>query len=76
MPAKIGTKENPCTLENSVAEERGMKYCRCSKCDLIERSTFDFDFYETPDGKQLLCERCFGSWFNAGAFPTRRPLPN
>jgi hypothetical protein len=54
---KIGSKENPCTLENSLPHERRFKHCLCSRCGKIAVCTPKHDFYETPNGT-LECEPC------------------
>jgi hypothetical protein len=54
---KIGTKENPCTLENSLPHERVFKYCLCSRCGVVAVCTPEHDFLKTPQGT-LECEPC------------------
>lgn len=61
MSAKVGTKANPCTLENSSIDEIYGKYCRCEKCGCVERCFGSFDFYRTEDDR-FLCEHCFRDW--------------
>jgi len=57
---RLGTRENPCTLDNSRREERGFKYCRCSRCAKVAVCTPEHDFFETPIAapERLECEPC------------------
>ena len=53
----IGSRENPCTIDNSVAGDREGKFCLCSVCKIVGVQTPSSDYYGV-DGKTLCCESC------------------
>lgn len=54
----LGSRENPCTAENSTAKERSGKFCCCVDCRKVGLCSPTFDYYET-DESGLHCESCF-----------------
>ena len=33
-------------------------FCKCSKCGIVRRASFMFDFYANNDHEELTCETC------------------
>lgn len=46
-------------IERCTGWNHGGKLCKCSRCEMIRRASFDFDFYAKEDGDPLFCEKCF-----------------
>lgn len=58
---ELGTMDNPHLVAPEDWETNGLEYghyCRCSKCGLIGRSTYTFDFFADKSGDELVCETC------------------
>lgn len=62
MSEEMGTRENPCTSENSKAGQRLFKFCLCDLCKIVNLCTPNNDFWEVgcgPNEGKLACDSCF-----------------
>lgn len=71
--AELGTKENPYTHHSQGGA--CYKHCKCIECDIVEKCTPNFDFYNSAyrydDG--LVCKNCFNSQMHSNK-PTVRNI--
>jgi hypothetical protein len=68
----VGIPENPCTIDNSHADDRQGRHCKCEECGVVAEYGAGImkAFYETtPSGKpkQLNCGWCM---FNRDTQPS------